>query len=56
MKKPPFGGSLEAPIGIEPMNTGFAVPGLTTWLRRLAVKSLLSNNAGRLRGPAEWSG
>ena len=26
---------LEAPIGIEPMDSGFAVRGLTTWLRRL---------------------
>lgn len=39
---------LEAPIGIEPMSTGFAVPGLTTWLRRLAF---CPYNSGRLRGP-----
>ncbi len=28
---------LEAPIGIEPMDSGFAVRGLTTWLRRLDI-------------------
>ena len=43
---------LEAPIGIEPMDTGFAVPGLTTWLRRLGIAVLAAfYSPGRFRGP-----
>ena len=33
---------MEARVGIEPTNRGFAVPGLTTWLPRHAPKHLLS--------------
>ena len=33
---------MEARVGIEPTNRGFAVPGLTTWLPRPCPKALLS--------------
>ena len=45
----PGEGWLEAPVGIEPTNTGFAVPGLTTWRRRLGLSSL--NDSGRVVRP-----
>ena len=44
---------MEAPIGIEPMDTGFAVPGLTTWLRRLALMLWKFKRYGPLARPGK---
>jgi hypothetical protein len=39
--------SMEAAIGIEPMNKGFADLCLTTWLRRL--KGMMKGEGGRMK-------
>jgi len=39
---------MEAAIGIEPMDKGFADLCLTTWLRRPNIKQTISNKRRRL--------